>query len=60
MIIKEKPYKYCEEEINVVDNKIIQTEKAPKTFNEKDPYYFLQEYPLPRTVFRPNGRFITI
>jgi hypothetical protein len=22
MIIKEKPYKYCEEEINAVDNKI--------------------------------------
>jgi hypothetical protein len=41
MIIKEEPYKYCEEEINAVENKATQTEEAPKTFDEEDPYHFL-------------------
>jgi hypothetical protein len=59
MVTKEKPYKYCEEEINAVDNKIIQTKKAPKTFNEENPYYFLRKYFLPGAVFRPDERFTT-
>jgi hypothetical protein len=57
MIIKEKPYKYCEEEINAINNKVTQTKEAPKTFNEEDPYYFLREYPPPKAVFRPDGGF---
>jgi hypothetical protein len=58
MIIKKRPYKYCEEEINAVDNKVTQTEKAPKTFNEEDPYHFLRKYPLSGAVFRPDEGFI--
>jgi hypothetical protein len=59
MVTKKRPYKYCEEEINAVDNKATQTEEASKTFNEEDPYYFLREYPLPGAVFRPNKGFTT-
>jgi hypothetical protein len=59
MVIKKGPYKYCEEEINAVDNKVIQTKEAPKTFDEEDPYYFLRKYPLSKAVFRPDEGFIT-
>jgi hypothetical protein len=56
---KEKLYKYCEEEINAVNNKAIQTKEALKKFNKEDPYHFLREYLLPRTVFKSNEKFTT-
>jgi hypothetical protein len=58
MVTKKGPYKYYKEEINAVDNKVIQIKKAPKTFNEENPYYFLRKYPLPKAIFRPNEGFI--
>jgi hypothetical protein len=59
MVTKEGPCKYYEEEINAVNNKATQTKEAPKTFNEEDPYHFLQEHPLPGAVFRPDEGFTT-
>jgi hypothetical protein len=57
MVTKKEPYKYYEEEINAINNKITQTEEAPKTFNEENPYHFLRKYPSLEAVFRPNERF---
>jgi hypothetical protein len=59
IVSREEPYRYYEEEINVVNDKAIQTEEKPKTFDKEDPYHFLREHSSPKAVFRPNGGFTT-